>query len=135
MTRTDLPVIADPVALLEELGRQPRVVTSGREAWISSIDSFIKKFMSFTSPEPKDGVDFGAVTVALAAAAPEDAIITTDAGNISTWFHRHWTLTPKNTLLGAIAGSMGFGVPAAVAAAWPSHRACRSPSSAMGASS
>lgn len=35
---------------------------------------------------------------------------------MSTWVHRHWVMTPKNTLLGAIAGAMGFGVPTAVAA-------------------
>jgi len=35
---------------------------------------------------------------------------------MSTWVHRHWVMAPKNTLLGAIAGAMGFGVPTAVAA-------------------
>jgi acetolactate synthase I/II/III large subunit len=39
-----------------------------------------------------------------------------DAGNMTTWAHRHWLMTPKNTLLGGIVGAMGFGVPAAVAA-------------------
>lgn len=65
---------------------------------------------------PDDGVDFGEVTMALAKLVPPDAIITTDAGNMSTWVHRHWQMTPKNTLLGGIVGAMGFGVPAAVAA-------------------
>lgn len=116
VTRPDIPIVADPVLVLEDLGRQPRVVSSGREAWISTVNGFMRNFMAFKSPQPEDGVDFGVVTTAVAAAAPANAVITTDAGNISTWFHRHWALTPKNTLLGAIAGSMGFGVPAAVAA-------------------
>ena len=54
--------------------------------------------------------------MALAKFAPPDAIVTTDAGNMSTWHHRHWLMTPKSTLIGVIAGAMGFGVPAAVAA-------------------
>ena len=85
--------------------------------WRSSINEFVREFQRFTSPEPNDAVDFGKVVVSIAAQAPDDAIITTDAGNMSTWVHRHWVMTPKNTLLGAIAGAMGFGVPTAVAAA------------------
>jgi acetolactate synthase-1/2/3 large subunit len=52
---------------------------------------------------------------ALADLAPKDAVLITDAGNISTWVHRHWKMTPDNLLLGTIGGAMGFGVPAGVA--------------------
>lgn len=114
--RTDLGIVADPVALLESLGTHPRVVSSAREAWISDINGFIRDFQAFRSSEPADGVDFGKVVMALAAQAPRNAIIATDAGNMSTWVHRHWRMTPDNLLLGAIGGAMGFGVPAGVAA-------------------
>ena len=43
--------------------------------------------------------------------APADATIITDAGNFSSWVHRHWRLTPDNLMLGAIAGAMGFADP------------------------
>lgn len=115
--RTDFGLIADPAAVLTDLAAHPRVVSSARESWRSSINEFVREFQRFTSPEPNDAVDFGKVVVSIAAQAPDDAIITTDAGNMSTWVHRHWVMTPKNTLLGAIAGAMGFGVPTAVAAA------------------
>lgn len=115
--RTDTGIVADPVALLEDLSQRPRVVSSARETWISTINGFTRTFMNFTSAKPDDGVDFGAVVKAIAELAPADAVITTDAGNMSTWVHRHWPMTPKNILLGAIAGAMGYGVPAAVASA------------------
>ena len=115
--RTGLGLIADPVAVLEDLAARPRVVSSSREAWISTLGGFIREFQQFTSPEPTDGVDFGSVVMALAALAPKNAVLTTDAGNMSTWVHRHWKMTPDNLLIGAIAGAMGFGVPAGVAAA------------------
>jgi acetolactate synthase-1/2/3 large subunit len=115
--RTDLGIIAAPAALLEDLALRPRVVPSARETWISSVGGFVREFMTFRSPEPKDGVDFGAVVKALSEIAPPDAVITHDAGNMTTWSHRHWVMTPRNLLLGAIAGSMGYAVPAAVAAA------------------
>ncbi len=114
--RTDLAIIADPAPVLEALAGKPRVVSSVREGWITSLCGFVRDFMTFKSPEPRDGVDFGKVVMALAAQAPRDAIIVTDAGNISTWVHRHWKMTPANMLIGAVAGAMGIGVPAAVAA-------------------
>jgi acetolactate synthase I/II/III large subunit len=114
--RADFGLVADPVTVLSELALNPKVVSSARESWRSSINDFVKGFQVFKSPEPEDGVDFGRVVVSIAAQAPPNAIITTDAGNMSTWVHRHWIMTPRNTLLGAIAGAMGFGVPAAVAA-------------------
>jgi acetolactate synthase I/II/III large subunit len=114
--RTDVGLIADPIGVLAALSSQARVVSSAREAWTSSINGFIRGFQKFQSPEPDDGVDFGKAVTSLARQAPADSIITTDAGNISTWVHRHWVMTPKNTLLGAIAGAMGVGVPFAVAA-------------------
>ncbi len=116
VARPTLGIIADPIPLFEALGHQPRVVSSARESWISTNNNFIRGFMAFKSSMPTDGVDFGEVVVAVAELAPKNAVITTDAGNISTWVHRHWPMTPKNLLLGGIAGAMGLGVPAGVAA-------------------
>jgi acetolactate synthase I/II/III large subunit len=122
---TDLAIIADPVPLLEDLGREARVFSSAHEHWVSAINGFVRGFQEFSVKEMDDGVDFGVVVAELARQAPANAIITTDAGNMSTWVHRHWKMTPANTLLGAIAGAMGFGTPAAVAAqlAQPSRKA------------
>lgn len=113
--RTELGIIADPITLLEELARLPAPRNEGRSRWAAEIADFIRSFQQFTSPNPKDGVDFGAVVMALANAAPANAVIITDAGNISTWVHRHWKMNPENLLLGAIGGAMGFGVPGGVA--------------------
>jgi acetolactate synthase-1/2/3 large subunit len=114
--RTELGIIADPAPLLEELALHPRVVPSVRESWISAVNGFIRDFQMFRPADPEDGVDFGRVVMAVAKLAPANAVITTDAGNMSTWVHRHWKMTPHNLLIGAIAGAMGFGVPTAVAA-------------------
>jgi acetolactate synthase-1/2/3 large subunit len=114
--RTDLGVVADPAALLRLAAAGAPAHTAARERWAGEIRAFIDGFMAFRSPNPEDGVDFGEVVMAVARQAPKDAIIATDAGNFSSWVHRHWRLTAANTMLGAIAGAMGFGVPAAVAA-------------------
>ena len=112
--RTDLGIIAEPAAVLEALAARKSAAID-RQAWIKDISSFLEDFSAFKSPEPSDGVDFGKVVTAIAAEAPQDAVIVTDAGNISTWVHRHWRMGPANRLLGCIGGAMGFGVPGGVA--------------------
>jgi acetolactate synthase I/II/III large subunit len=114
--RADLGIVADPVLMLRGLSQDARVVSAVRERWISQVNGETKKSQIFTSPMPEDGVDFGVVTAALERFADDNALITMDAGNMTSWAHRYWKMTPKNTLVGGIVGAMGFGVPAAVAA-------------------
>ena len=114
--RVDLGLVAEPADVLAALARDARVAPAARERWISSVHGATAAAQDYKSRNPTDGVDFGEVTVALGKLAPPDAIITMDAGNMTTWAHRHWKMTPKNTLLGGVVGAMGLGVPAAVAA-------------------
>ncbi|MFO1091495.1 MAG: thiamine pyrophosphate-binding protein [Hyphomicrobiales bacterium] len=115
--RTELGIVADPSEFLALATKGAPAHAAARERWAGEIRAFIDGFMAFKSPAPQDGVDFGEVVMAIARNAPKDAIVTTDAGNFSSWVHRHWRLSTANTMLGAIAGAMGFGVPAAVGAA------------------
>jgi acetolactate synthase-1/2/3 large subunit len=48
---------------------------------------------------------------------PADTIITNGAGNFATWAHRFWPYAGLRTQLSTTSGAMGYGVPAAVAAA------------------
>jgi acetolactate synthase-1/2/3 large subunit len=114
--KTDLAIVAEPASLLLELAQTPRVVSSSRESWNSKIQQFMAEFQAFTPRAVNDGVDFGEVIMALAKHAPANCTVTTDAGNMSTWVHRHWKMTTDNMLIGGIVGAMGLGVPAAVAA-------------------
>jgi acetolactate synthase-1/2/3 large subunit len=114
--RTDIGLIADPVGVLSGLSQSARVVNAAREAWISKLNGVVKGTQVYTPVDAEDGIDFGVVVDALSRLAPKDAILVTDAGNISTWVHRHWKMTPENTLIGGIVGAMGLGVPGAVAA-------------------
>ena len=58
-----------------------------------------------------------ACVTAMRAALPGDAIICNGAGNFSGWWHRYWHYDGFPTQLAPTAGAMGYGVPAAVAAA------------------
>lgn len=61
-------------------------------------------------------LDLWEVVQTLRRAVPEDAIITNGAGNFSGWANRFWRYTGLRTQLAPTAGSMGYGVPAAIAA-------------------
>jgi acetolactate synthase I/II/III large subunit len=62
------------------------------------------------------GVHPGRVLATLAAVAPPDAIITTDAGDFGTWAARGYRFHRPGTFLGATSGPMGYGLPAAIGA-------------------
>ena len=73
--------------------------------------------LSLAEPRPReDGVDFAEIAAALDRRLPDDAVLTLDAGNFSSWIHRYVRLHGRQRLLALAGGSMGFGVPAAVAA-------------------
>ncbi|MBL8386093.1 MAG: thiamine pyrophosphate-binding protein [Burkholderiales bacterium] len=61
-------------------------------------------------------VDLREVIRAMEAALPEDTIFTNGAGNFAGWLHRFHRYTGLRTQLAPTAGSMGYGVPAGVAA-------------------
>jgi acetolactate synthase-1/2/3 large subunit len=62
-------------------------------------------------------VNFAAVCIALAQRMAGDAVLTTDAGNFTSFVHRHIPFGPRNIFLGSAVGGMGAGLPMAVAAA------------------
>ena len=67
--------------------------------------------------EPMEGpVDLGEIMAFLRRRLPPDAIQTCGAGNFTVWAHRFAQFTQYGTQLGPRSGSMGYGLPAAVAA-------------------
>ncbi|WP_121633474.1 thiamine pyrophosphate-binding protein [Tropicibacter alexandrii] len=67
--------------------------------------------------QPIGPLAMGAVMEHLNAMLPDDAVICNGAGNYATWVHRFYRFTRWGTQLAPTSGSMGYGVPAAVAAA------------------
>jgi acetolactate synthase-1/2/3 large subunit len=61
-------------------------------------------------------LQLSAVMAALRERLPPEAILTNGAGNFSVWAHRYYEFHRYPTQLGPRSGSMGYGVPAAIAA-------------------
>jgi len=65
--------------------------------------------------EQPGGVNFGAVMAWLRDNLPTDAILCNGAGNYAAWIHRFFRFRRFGAHIAPASGSMGYGVPAAVA--------------------
>jgi acetolactate synthase-1/2/3 large subunit len=70
-------------------------------------------------------LDLGLCWGELRERLPADSIICNGAGNFSAWAHRFWRYAAQPSQLAPTAGAMGYGTPAAIAAAlrFPDRRA------------
>lgn len=75
-------------------------------------------YRAYSTPEPAqvDGVDNGQVMAVLRDRLPKDAIFTNGAGNYAIWLQRYWRFCGIDSYVGPTSGSMGYGLPAAIAA-------------------
>ncbi|HYI42623.1 MAG TPA: thiamine pyrophosphate-binding protein [Sphingomicrobium sp.] len=111
----DLPICADMGEFAEFLaGWDDRDVlrfAAGEEAH--------REWLDWSEPKPRDGValDLGPCVKAMRDRLPANTIICNGAGNFSGWWHRYWRYGPMPTQLAPTSGTMGYGLPAAVAAA------------------
>src|ERR1700719_1267782 len=113
----DLAVACDPQELMVALGEPARQPNGAARA--KSIDALGAERHKIATPrrfDVDDGVPFEDVVALIGRNLPKDAIVTVDAGTFGTPVYRVIPFAPPQRLLAPIAGSMGFGVPAAVAA-------------------
>jgi acetolactate synthase-1/2/3 large subunit len=74
-------------------------------------------YRAWSTPKPNPGaVQLGSLVLWLRERLPDDVIVTNGAGNYTGWVHRFFRFRRFNTQLAPIAGSMGYGLPAAIAA-------------------
>ena len=114
---TDLKIVADGTELLRAMAKiNLPAPPGGRAGWIERVHALSADRQVWRDERAEDGVVFGNLVAHLGRVLEDDAIVAIDAGNFATWVHRLFPFRPSNLMLGALAGSMGFGVPAVVAA-------------------
>lgn len=113
---THLGIACDPATLLGLLGA-PAEAPARRGDWLDRLVAERRALATPRRSTAKDGVPFEDVVDVVGRALPADAILTLDAGTFAAPAYRIIPFRPPQRLLAPIAGSMGFGVPAAVAAA------------------
>jgi acetolactate synthase-1/2/3 large subunit len=101
---------------VEPFLRELREVASPRTRRASAANAAVHTFM--TPPDTSGNTRVHPVDVvrALRKLAPEDTIVTSDAGNFAQFMHRYWCFTAPRSQLGPSNAALGYAVPAAVAA-------------------
>ena len=75
------------------------------------------EYLAWSAPVTVPGhMQLAHIMASLPASIPRDAIITNGAGNFATWVHRFYPYGSIRTQLAPANGSMGYGLPAAIAA-------------------
>jgi len=108
--QSGMPEIAAALAASQPVAN-PRWATWQREAH-AEYEAGLKPTALHDAP----ALDLGALMVWLRQRLPDDAIVTSDAGNFSGWPNRFLQYRRPGRQLGPTSGAMGYGAPAAVAA-------------------
>jgi acetolactate synthase-1/2/3 large subunit len=112
--QADLPIAAGMGAFLAKARRHIQLDPARWAGWVSEGR---KDFEEWTVPWDVPGpLNLAEIWSRLRDMLPDDAIVTTDAGNFAGWTSRFFRFRKYRTLLGPANGSMGYGVPAALAA-------------------
>jgi len=111
--RAALPINSGMGRFIEALAQ---VKLNGAK-WAGRTGQAREEYLAWGQPQAIPGkLQYAEVVKWLSENLPEDAIICGGAGNFSGWVHRFFRYKGFRTQLGSTNGSMGCGLPAAVAA-------------------
>ena len=92
-------------------------VKMGNQYERAAMQAAHAEYLAFASPVTTPGdLQLAQIMSSLPSLIPRAAIVTNGAGNFATWVHRFYPYGPHKTQLAPANGSMGYGLPAAIAA-------------------
>lgn len=112
----DAGIACDPVAFMDTAGKPESPPPEVRTTWIARLVAERERIARLREFTVDDGVPFEEVVVEVGRCLAPDGILTLDAGTFGAPAYRVIPFAPPQRMLAPIAGAMGFGVPAAVAA-------------------
>ena len=117
--RAALAIAANPAEFAAMARAMKRVDHAAWDDWTGAARA---DYLRHTEPVQIPGdLQMAEIVAWLNETLPDDAIMTNGAGNYSIWLHRFYRWRRYRSQAAPTLGSMGYGVPAAVAAklAWP----------------
>ena len=115
--QAEIAINATPAAFLRRWGMSAAApVSKGPATALTEMRKAYETWNRSIKAQPGP-LNFGTVVQMLSDSLPETVVITSGAGNYATWVHRHFRHLRFGSQLAPTSGSMGYGVPAAVAAA------------------
>ncbi|HEU0075544.1 MAG TPA: thiamine pyrophosphate-dependent enzyme [Dehalococcoidia bacterium] len=116
--RPTLGIPASPAEVIRGLlKRGAPVSAAARRGWVAELHEIPGKLAEREGEPTSDGVDFADIVCGIAGHLTPNAVLTSDAGNFSSFIHRYIGFGQDQVLLSSVVGAMGSGVPMAVAAA------------------
>ena len=114
VVHADVPIQATGEQFWTAIAGAELNVPEGRVDWCSQARAdFVAALRAPTQP---GDLDMAEVMVWLQEHLPPNVIITNGAGNFSAWPNKYFAFGPEARLLAPQSGSMGYGLPAAIAA-------------------
>ena len=111
------PEIAICASLSEFADCLDDIELPGDPVWSAWTETLRADYEAHVQPvETPGSLKMEQVVSYLSEVLDEDAIITNGAGNFTAWVHRYYRYRSYRTQLAPTAGSMGYGLPAAIAA-------------------
>jgi acetolactate synthase-1/2/3 large subunit len=115
--RPDLGIAAEPAEIIRALlARGAPADAAKRKGWVAGLNAIHNRLLAPEWDSMSDGVNFAAVCIEIGKHLAQDAVVTSDAGNFSSFIHRYIGFRPGQNFLSSVVGAMGAGVPMAVAA-------------------
>jgi len=112
--RTDLPIIAGPEEFCRALARMR---APAKRRWRKLRRALRASYERSLKPQTTPGrVQLAEVIAVLSRELPEDAIVSNGAGNYAGFLNRYFQYKGWPGQLAPASGSMGYGLPAAIAA-------------------
>ncbi|TPG79983.1 thiamine pyrophosphate-binding protein [Pseudomonas mandelii] len=110
----ELAINSSMSTFAKSAAKLPAVSSQIKSEWTRTLNKNYRENLQH-SPSPGD-VQMAEIIEWLNRSLPDDAILTNGAGNYAVWLQRFYQFRQYRTQLGPTNGSMGYGVPAAVAA-------------------
>lgn len=109
----ELAIEAGPREFIAAVSGMKPVDGTPWKAWAAGAHAdYVRREDAKPSP---GALDMVAVMATMRERLPPDAIVTTGAGNYAAWSHRFLRYTRLGTQIAPVSGSMGYGIPAAIA--------------------
>jgi acetolactate synthase-1/2/3 large subunit len=112
----EIPIVGDVKRVLPEINKQ--IQKPDTEDWWETINRW-KEEHPLKVPKPKDSIKPQHMVEAISDVTNGEAIVVTDVGQHQMWAAQHYTFNhPRSFLSSGGLGTMGYGFPAAMGAAF-----------------
>ncbi len=112
--RPELPIVAG----IGEVSEALLQLAPPAAADAAQCEAAHRDWLAFSEPGDEPGeLPLGAIVRALESHLGDDGIVCNGAGNYAIWLHRFFRWRRRGSQLAPTSGSMGYGLPAAIAAA------------------